>query len=83
MKCVFLVNQEGAAAKAIQTTPHTVLISDDFYHSKLKPLMAKWLMLFLSSNGVNIAGQQEEVRGKKSRFHSLFEKSSLLHLQHS
>ena len=53
--------QEGVAAKALQGTPHVVLIDDAFYHDRLKPLLAKWMLLFLASNGVSAGQQQGQV----------------------
>ena len=35
----------GKAARLVQTTPHVVLLSRPFYHTKLKPLLARWARL--------------------------------------
>jgi hypothetical protein len=44
---------EGVEAKSLQAMPHTVLISDNFYHARIKPLLSKWMGLFLAASGVN------------------------------
>jgi hypothetical protein len=39
--------QQGIAAKHMQHTPHLVLLNKHFYHKELKPLMARWMLLYL------------------------------------
>jgi hypothetical protein len=39
--------QQGVAEKQFQHTPHLVLLNKQFYHKQLKPLMARWQLLFL------------------------------------
>jgi hypothetical protein len=39
----------GLQAKLLQRTPHLVLLNTSFYHRELRPLLASWAMLFLSS----------------------------------
>ena len=41
------VIKEGYACHALQKNPHLVLLSPSFYEKKLKPLMAKWALLWL------------------------------------
>ncbi|CAM9444365.1 unnamed protein product, partial [Hapterophycus canaliculatus] len=38
---------EGCAARLIQKTPHVVLLSRKFYHEKLMPLLAQWVLLWM------------------------------------
>ena len=38
---------EGYAAKALQRTPHAILLNKDFYHAKIKPVMAEWTYMWL------------------------------------
>ena len=44
-----LVVERGMQAKLMQRTPHLVLLNTAFYHKELRPLLASWSMLFLSS----------------------------------
>ena len=41
------VIQQGVASKVMQSTPHLVLLNRHFYHKQLKPLMARWQLLYL------------------------------------
>jgi hypothetical protein len=41
------VIKQGVASKDFQKTPHLVLLNRGFYHEKLKPLMARWQLLYL------------------------------------
>ncbi|CAN0521202.1 unnamed protein product, partial [Ectocarpus sp. 12 AP-2014] len=38
---------EGCAARLLQKTPHVVLLSKKFYHEKLMPLLAQWVLLWM------------------------------------
>ena len=42
----------GVQHKFLQSSPHVVLLNLDFYAAELKPLMAKWLALWLSTEHV-------------------------------
>ena len=42
------VLDEGYAQKSLQRTPHLVLLSRAFYHVKLKPLLARWIVIWMS-----------------------------------
>lgn len=39
--------QQGIAEKHFQYTPHLVLLNREFYHKNLKPLIARWQLLYL------------------------------------
>jgi len=41
--------RQGINEKTIQSTPHLVLLNRSFYHQQLKPLMARWQLLYLRS----------------------------------
>ena len=41
------VVRQGIADKTMQHTPHLVLLNRGFYHTHLKPLMARWQLLYL------------------------------------
>ena len=42
--------ERGVAANVLQTTPHLVLLDKEFYQTELMPLLAEWLLLWLSSH---------------------------------
>ena len=42
------VLDDGYAQKSLQRTPHLVLLSRAFYHVKLKPLLARWIVIWMS-----------------------------------
>lgn len=44
--------EEGRRARALQSSPHLVLVSKPFYETTLRPLLAKWVQLWLASKGV-------------------------------
>lgn len=48
----------GYSSRALQRSPHIVLLNPDFYAAELKPHMASWLLLFLESQ--HVAGLTEE-----------------------
>ena len=39
--------EKGVASKAMQRTPHMVLLNRGFYSTELKPLMCRWQLLYL------------------------------------
>ena len=41
------VIRKGVAEKHMQHTPHLVLLNRHFYHKELKPLLARWQLLYL------------------------------------
>ena len=43
------VVEKGLQAKVLQKTPHLVLLNTNFYHRELRPLLASWMMMFLSA----------------------------------
>ena len=51
--------EQGCQLKLLQKTPHLVLLSTDYYHLSLKPLIAKWMVLWLETNGVTKLTTQE------------------------
>ena len=42
--------EDGYATRALQRSPHLILLSTDFYHMALKPIIAKWMLLWLGAN---------------------------------
>ena len=42
------VLDDGYAQRDLQRTPHLVLLSRAFYHTKLKPLLARWIVIWMS-----------------------------------
>jgi hypothetical protein len=43
------VIKQGVALKYMQHTPHLVLLNKHFYHKEIKPIMARWQLLYLRS----------------------------------
>ena len=43
---------EGIQQSVIGRIPHLALLSDEFYHQKLRPVLAEWLLLWLRRNGL-------------------------------
>ncbi len=41
--------EKGLSRGFLQRTPHVVLLSRSYYHNELKPLIARWIVLWLSS----------------------------------
>ena len=46
----------GRQSSAVQATPHLVLLDRQLYTSQLKPLFAKWLLIFFADKGFAGAG---------------------------
>ena len=44
--------EEGVASKAMQLVPHLVLLAPAFYKERLRPLLARWLLLLLLQLGL-------------------------------
>lgn len=40
--------QQGLSERHLQRIPHLILLSKSWYHGQLKPLLAKWLVMYLS-----------------------------------
>ncbi|CAK8991914.1 Uncharacterized protein SCF082_LOCUS2863 [Durusdinium trenchii] len=43
--------QRGLKSKQLQQAPHLVLLSLDFYHKELRPILAEWALIWLKSSG--------------------------------
>ena len=46
------VLDQGVRMKFVQMVPHLVILSRNFYKDHLKPLLAKWLLLWLNAKGL-------------------------------
>ena len=44
------VIEEGYEQRALQRSPHLVLLNVEWYHAEMKPMMAQWMMLWLEAN---------------------------------
>lgn len=53
-----LVIEEGYEQRALQRSPHLTLLNTDWYNSTMKPIMARWLLLWLEAN--HVAGVPSE-----------------------
>jgi hypothetical protein len=49
LESISSVIRRGVAEKHLQHTPHLVLLNRGFYHKELKPLIARWQLLYLRS----------------------------------
>eukprot|EP01012_Entosiphon_sulcatum_P009332 TRINITY_DN1521_c0_g2_i1.p1 TRINITY_DN1521_c0_g2~~TRINITY_DN1521_c0_g2_i1.p1 ORF type:complete len:4962 (-),score=1074.52 TRINITY_DN1521_c0_g2_i1:73-14958(-) len=52
LKCLDRIRDvinEGYDLRALQRSPHLVLLDPEFYHSRLKPLLADWAILWLEA----------------------------------
>ena len=45
--------EAGRQAKAIQATPHLVVLDRAYYDSTLRPLFAQWILVWLSDKGIS------------------------------
>ena len=61
---------DGVKVKALQATPHLVLLDKSFYTEKLKPLLAQWMVVWLNSTETMPINNEKLVQyllvGKKS-----------------
>ena len=44
--------ERGKAQHMMQASPHLLLLNDAFYHTDVKPLLARWCVLFLRAKGI-------------------------------
>ena len=52
------VIEDGFERRALQRSPHLVLLNVEWYHAEMKPIMAQWMMLWLEAN--HVAGLSTE-----------------------
>ena len=45
--------EAGYACMALQRLPHITLLDADYYHAKLKPILAEWVFLWLTAQHVH------------------------------
>jgi hypothetical protein len=51
--------ENGFRTKALQRLPHTTLLNVDWYHTNLKPLMAKWVYFWLQDQRLHGISREE------------------------
>eukprot|EP00755_Sulcionema_specki_P005608 Sspe_Gene.33212::Locus_16237_Transcript_1_1_Confidence_1.000_Length_12018::g.33212::m.33212 len=56
-----VVLAEGYENRALQDTPHLILLNLEFYSTKMKPLMARWLQLWLEAQHITSLSEQETI----------------------
>ena len=54
--------KEGFAAKALQRLPHVTLLDKDFYHGRMKPILAEWSYLWLQMQHLHGISRDEAVQ---------------------
>eukprot|EP00965_Chrysotila_dentata_P249233 6208794-Pleurochrysis_carterae.AAC.1 len=52
----------GLSQNTLQRVPHLTLLSDEFYHDKMRPLLAEWLLLWLRRNGLHEVSDEAALR---------------------
>ena len=45
--------EAGYEQKALQRSPHLTLLNEEWYVSEMKPVMARWMLLWLEANHVS------------------------------
>lgn len=53
------VVQNGYHTRALLSKPHIVLLNPQFYHSKIKPVMANWVLLYLEQASMPLLTRRE------------------------
>jgi hypothetical protein len=56
------VVEQGVADAQVQSVPHFVLLYSSFYHTKMKPLLARWMLLFCFEKGVSGVTDQQALK---------------------
>jgi len=49
---------EGVEGHSLQMSPHLCLLQESFYHARMKPLLVRWMMVFLADKGVTAMGRE-------------------------
>ena len=52
--------EEGVSIRALQKTPHIILLNPDWYHETMKPAVADWVMIWLEKQSVGKSGLSSE-----------------------
>ena len=55
------VIEAGYEQKALQSSPHLTLLNPEWYHTTMRPVMARWQMLWLEANHVGGLASEEIV----------------------
>ena len=50
------VVEEGVASRALQETPHIILLNPEWYHERMKPAVADWVLLWLQKQNLGKSG---------------------------
>ena len=50
---VSAVVAEGYETRALQRSPHLVLLNVEWYHERLRPALTAWMLLWLEANHVS------------------------------
>ena len=53
------VIESGYAKRALQRSPHLVLLNVEWYHECMRPVMAQWMLLWLEANHVAGLGSEQ------------------------
>ena len=53
--------QRGVAAHAFMRAPHLVLLDSNFYHDEMKPVMAKWALIWLRAHFIGPCDVEDQL----------------------
>jgi hypothetical protein len=56
-----IIIEEGLQQHAMQRHPHLVVLDPEFYHQKMKPVIAKWVLLWLYKHFVGQVNVDNEI----------------------
>ena len=54
--------EQGIAGNYMQRVPHLALLSEEWYHATLKPLMGSWLLIWLRRTGLHDISDDAAIR---------------------
>lgn len=55
------VIDDGVETRALQKTPHIILLNPDWYHEQMKPIVADWVLLWLQQQNVGKSGLSDSM----------------------
>eukprot|EP01047_Picozoa_sp_COSAG01_P102761 COSAG01_NODE_32305_length_583_cov_1.049587_1_plen_91_part_00 len=55
------VIDDGLETRALQKTPHIILLNPDWYHEQMKPIVADWVLLWLQQQNVGKSGLSDSM----------------------
>ena len=65
LEAIRVAIDEGCSARLLQKTPHVVLLSRKFYHEKLMPLLAQWVLLWMRQRRLREVSDEVRARARE------------------